>query len=149
MAQAQAAAQWCRRCGQPVRLAGGDRVEDEFRKAVHADTGQEGGRPDGHLAAPISYEPPLWRAARVLGAEFPEFHLDAWLGILRADWANLPVAAVAAHFTVPGTDAEAAEAEQQMRRKLKAALAAVQPEGTDMPELAAVPGGDGSAEAGQ
>ena len=56
MTQAQAAGLWCRRCGQAVRLEGGDLVEDEFRKAVHAATGGEACEGSEDLAAPAGRE---------------------------------------------------------------------------------------------
>jgi hypothetical protein len=52
----QAAGLWCRRCGDPVRLDGGADVPDEFRKAVHAATGQEACAGGEHLAAPAGAE---------------------------------------------------------------------------------------------
>lgn len=52
----QTVALWCRRCGKPVRLEGPEAAEDDFRKAVHAATGEELGADDGHLAAPAGRE---------------------------------------------------------------------------------------------
>jgi len=112
----QAAGLWCRRCGQPVRLIGGEIVEDGFRKAVHAATGQEMGD-YGHRAAPIDHEPPHWKSCRILTAEFEGiFVIEAWFGFLRADWAGLPAGTIAGHFEADG--------EEEMRLKLKAAVAA-------------------------
>jgi hypothetical protein len=54
---------WCMRCRQRVRLEGPPDLIEQFRKAVHADTGDEEG-PDGHLAAPVDIEPPLRAAGR-------------------------------------------------------------------------------------
>jgi hypothetical protein len=97
---------WCRRCGQRVVLAtGGD---PEYSKAVHAVTGNERGNPDGHLAAPVDAEPPLWRAAREIAARYGgAFTVEARFGFLRADWSDLavPPGVTAAHYEAD-TDAE-------------------------------------------
>ena len=80
---------WCRWCGQPVRLIGADGSPEQMRMAVHAATGDERGGLDGHAAAPQNYEPPLWRAARILTDEFGgAFDISARFGMLRADWAG-------------------------------------------------------------
>lgn len=115
LAQRETTGQWCRHCGAPVLLVGGIAVPDQFRKAVHAATGRERA-PDGHLAAPLDYEPPLWKAARELAAEFEGvFTVRARFGFLRADWARLPPGVIAGHFEAPE--------EKDMRWKLKAAIA--------------------------
>jgi hypothetical protein len=117
-----AAARWCKRCGQPVELTGGALLEGEFRKAVHAATGQETGE-YGHRVIPVPAEPPHWRACRILAAEFEGiFTVDAWFGFLRADWANIPDGTAAAHFE--------ADDEESMRRRLNAALARLRRPGT-------------------
>lgn len=51
----------CRKCRQPVRLEGGQDMEDEFRKAVHAATGEELCADGENLAAPAG--PELARAS--------------------------------------------------------------------------------------
>jgi hypothetical protein len=110
---------WCRRCGQPVELLGGD-ADPLLRRAVHAATGDERGGPEGHLAAPADFEPPLWRAARELRAEFGGvFEVGARFGVLRADWADRPHGVAVPHYTAEGIGAEAA-----MRAKLRRALIA-------------------------
>jgi hypothetical protein len=109
-----AVALWCRWCGKRVRLAGDG--EPEMRKAVHSASGRETGE-DGHIAAPQDSEPPLWKAARELEAEFGgAFRISARFGFLRADWADV---VTPEHF-------EAADADE-MRPRLKAALAAAVP----------------------
>jgi hypothetical protein len=118
MAETQAADLWCSRCGQPARLTGGPDpgLPDDFRRAVHAATGQETG-PYGHVADPVGAEPPHWRACRILTVEFGDlFTIEAWDGFLRADWRDLPAGAVAGHFE--------AEGEEAMRLRLKAAVTA-------------------------
>jgi hypothetical protein len=138
MTEAQAAGWWCRRCGQPVRLEGGEAVEEGYRKAVHAATGLETGGPEGHLAAPVDHEPPLWKAARELAGEYEgAFTLDARFGFLRADWKRVPPGDLAAHFEADG--------KEQMRRRLDAAVAAARLER----DTAAAPAVGGSAEAGR
>jgi hypothetical protein len=109
---------WCNRCGQPVLLAGDDDMPVSLRKAVHAATGAEKGAPDGHIAAPIDYEPPLWQAARELEAETGGlFTVSARYGFLRADRADLAPGVVAAHFTA----SDKAEMQVKLRRVLIAA----------------------------
>ena len=56
MTVAQAGKRWCGRCGQPVELIGPEIAEDEFRKAVHAATGEEACEGSEDLAAPIGAE---------------------------------------------------------------------------------------------
>ena len=138
MGTEQAAGLWCRRCGQPVRLIGEEVVEDGFRKAVHAATGQERG-PDTHLAAPVDYEPPLWKDARELTAKYGGvFVIGARFDFLRAEWARVPPGTAVAHFE--------ADDREQMRRKLDAAIDARRDQG--MAALAAAPGaGDAGTEA--
>ena len=101
---------WCRWCGERVEYDGGE-GDPAMRKAVHAGTGREKG-PDGHLAAPQDFEPPLWKAARELTAEFGRrFTVTARLGLLRAD----PDPPTGRHFT--GKTAE------ELRARLLEALA--------------------------
>jgi hypothetical protein len=120
MTQGEGAAWWCRRCGKPVRVDGADDGEPELRRAVHAATGDERGGPEGHIAAPVDCEPPLWRAARELRAEFRGlFDFSARFAVLRADWADLPHTAVAPHYTTSGPNAL-----EEMRGKLRRALIA-------------------------
>lgn len=109
--QAAAARWWCRRCGKQVTISGS---EPEISKAVHAATGLELGA-DGHLVAPIDHEPPLWKAAREIQADYAgTFEVDAKFGFLRADWVvsggGTPV-----HFE--------ARTEQEMRARLAEAVA--------------------------
>ena len=74
-------------------------------KAVHKATGLERGTPDGHLAAPIEFEPTLWRWARELTAAYRGvFRVTARLGVLRADWDNLPPGTTAGHYTARDRD---------------------------------------------
>jgi hypothetical protein len=109
---------WCRRCGRPVLVDGGGDDEPELRRAVHAATGDERGGPEGHIAAPVDYEPPLWAAARELRGQFRGlFDFDARFNILRADWADLPHGTVAPHYTTSGPNAL-----EDMRGKLRHAL---------------------------
>ena len=116
MGQAEAAEWWCSRCGQPVELLGGDDLPVPLRKAVHKATGWKTG-PDGHIADPISYEPPLWKAARELEAETGGlFTLSARFGFLRADWANPGHGVTAPHYT--------ADDKAAMQVKLRRALIA-------------------------
>jgi hypothetical protein len=105
---------WCNRCGRPVELGGDENLPAPMRKAVHAATGAEKGD-DGHLAAPVDREPPLWKAARELKEETGGlFAFDARFGFLRADWANLRPGVVAVHYT--------ADDKAAMRLKLRRAL---------------------------
>jgi hypothetical protein len=119
-----AAGWWCRWCGKQVLLLGAEGMADEFRKAVHADTGLEIGDLDKHTAAPQNHEPPLCRSARLLTAEFGgAFDISARFNFLRADWAG---AGVAEHYE--------ADTEDEMRVKLRAAFVSA---GRRLPELAA------------
>lgn len=109
---------WCRRCGKPVLVDDIGDGEPELRRAVHAATRDERGGPEGHLAAPVDCEPPLWAAARELREEFRGlFDFDARFQILRADWADLPHGSLAAHYTTSGPDAL-----EEMRGNLRNAL---------------------------
>jgi hypothetical protein len=131
MAEAQAADLWCRRCGRPVKLTGNAGTDAEYRKAVHAATGQEMGA-YGHLATPVDCEPPHWKSCRILTVEFEGiFVIEAWFKFLRADWAKLPVGTVARHFEADGED--------ELRLKLKAAVAGLwrAPAGDGPPSAAA------------
>ena len=106
---------WCNRCGQPVYLGGDEGLPETLRPAYHAATGSETGAPDGHLVAPVDYEPTLWKWARELKAETGGlFTFDARFGFLRADWANPDPRRVASHYT--------ADDKAAMRLKLRRAL---------------------------
>ena len=115
----QAGAQrWCRRCGKRVTVTGDD---PQLGNAAHTATGSETGPPDGHLAAPMDYEPPIWKAAREIAAEYGgAFTLDARFGFLRADWSPLAIGpgVTAAHYTAPD--------EADMLRQLDQAVAGTQ-----------------------
>jgi len=109
--QAAAPQWWCRQCGKRVTISGGD---PEISRAIHAATGRELGA-DGHLVAPIDHEPPLWKAAREIAADYAgTFEVDAKFGFLRADWVvgggGTPV-----HFE--------ARTEKEMRARLAEAVA--------------------------
>lgn len=92
---------WCRWCGQQVE----ERGTPPLVKAVHKKTGLERGSPDGHLAAPLDFEPALWRWAREVRERYKGvFEVTARLGVLRADWADLPPGAVAEHYTARDRD---------------------------------------------
>lgn len=121
---------WCRWCGKAVRHLGADGLADEFRRAVHADTGLEIGDLDRHAAAPQNFEPPLWKSARILSAEFGgRFDISARFNFLRADWAG---AGVAQHYE--------ADTEDEMRVILRSAFKSA---GLPLPELAAAKGVSG------
>jgi hypothetical protein len=125
---------WCRWCGQPVRLIGADGSPEQMRMAVHAATGDERGGLDGHAAAPQNYEPPLWRAARILTDEFGgAFDISARFGMLRADWAG---GGCAEHFEAVGENAE-----EEMRARLRAAFISAGREPSAIPEPAGAGGG--------
>ena len=92
---AATAPRWCRKCGQQVEVGGG-----ELAKAVHKKTGLERGAPDGHVAAPIDFQPTLWRHARETEAKYDGlFSVTAHLGMLRADWADPPRGVTMPHYT--------------------------------------------------
>lgn len=111
---------WCRRCGQPARRDGDGDEDPQLRRAVHAATGDERGGPEGHLVAPVDFEPPLWKAAREITADFRGlFVLSARLGVLRADWADPPRGVTARPYTADGLGADA-----KMRAQLRRALIA-------------------------
>lgn len=98
---------WCSACGKRlVKRAGG---------VVHARTGHAAGAPDGHPASPAVTEPPLWRAAREIAADYDgTFTLTARFGFLRADWAS-PGTGTPVHYEAPD--------EAGMRLRLDEALA--------------------------
>lgn len=124
MADTETTQRWCRWCGKKVLLLG--EGEPEMRKAVHEATGDEQGDLDRHNAAPQNYEPPLWRSARILTAEFGgALEISARFNFLRADWA---AGGVAEHFE--------ADTEDEMRAKLRAAYVSA---GLELPGLATVP----------
>jgi hypothetical protein len=96
---------WCSACGKRVITRGG--------RPVHARTGSECG-PDGHRASPVGTEPPLWKAAREITADYGRmFTVRADHGFLRADYA-VPGAGTAVHYEAPN--------EQEMRDRLDEAL---------------------------
>jgi len=114
LTQDAAAGHWCRRCGKRVTVTGDD---PDLARAVHAGSGQEQGA-DGHLAAPVGFEPEPWRTAREVAADYGgAFDVDARLGLLCAYWK--PGAAgpgvTAGHYT--------AHDEAEMRRQLDIAVA--------------------------
>lgn len=94
---------WCRRCEEPVLLSGPE-VIPEFRKAVHAGTGDEKGPGHGadgwHLASPVGENPLLYRQAAELEREFPEFTIEPRYGFFRADWRQdlLPPGVLISHY---------------------------------------------------
>ena len=101
---------WCARCGKRAAPAGGT--------VVHAVTGSRTGPPDGHTADPVGAEPPQWKAAREIAADYAgAFDVTAFFGILRADWTVRALG--------PGVTAGHYEAlkETEMRRLLDAAVA--------------------------
>ena len=118
MAQGDETGWWCRRCGKPVRVIGGD--DPDLSRDVHAATGDERGGPERHIVAKVDCEPPLWRAARELRAQFRGlFDFDARFGVLRADWADLPRGVTLPHYTTSGPNAL-----EEMRGRLRRALIA-------------------------
>lgn len=95
---------WCRHCGQRAAYSGGT--------SVHAETLRRTG-PDGHQASAVAGEPPLWRAAREIGADYGgAFAVSAKFGILRAGWAQ--PGAPPGHFE--------ADDEEGLRRRLDEAV---------------------------
>ena len=87
---------WCSKCGQRLETRG----DGPLAKAVHQRTGDERGAPDGHIAAPIDFEPQIWKDARELRSLYGGvFLVTGRLGILRADWADPPAGAVVEHYT--------------------------------------------------
>jgi len=131
---------WCRRCGQPARRDGDADEDPLVRRAVHAATGDERGAPDGHLVAPVDFEPPLWRAAREIAAEFRGlFTLTARLGVLRADWADPPLRVTARHYTAEGPGAEAGMRAQLRRALIAAGIAPPAGAGADAEAEATIP----------
>ncbi|MGH3250795.1 MAG: hypothetical protein ACRDOI_31955 [Trebonia sp.] len=104
---------WCAGCGRQVTAASGPDLP-----AVHTATGLVHGEPEGHLAEPVDREPPLWKAARQITADYRgSFTVDARFGFLRAEWAQPsgPRVTVTAHYE--------ADSEQEMRRLLDGAVA--------------------------
>jgi hypothetical protein len=92
MGQAGAAAKlWCEWCGEVLKLPEDGRpVHSSNRKRLH---------PDGHVVAAVSSEPPLWKDARELEAEFcGVFKIVARFGVLRADWAEPCLSGLAEHY---------------------------------------------------
>ena len=103
-------------------------------QSVHADTGLERSGMDRHVAAPQDHEPPMWKAARKLEAEFGGlFGISGAYGFLRADW-EATVISTAVHYEASGTPAEA---EAHMREQLRRACVRA---GIDPPALAGAPG---------
>lgn len=94
-------------------------------RAVHTATGLERGEPDGHPAAPIDFEPQIWVDAREISAMYGGvFTVTARLGILRADWANLPPGTWAEHYTGHDKDELTRKLNQALGRELLAAVTA-------------------------
>jgi len=97
---------WCSACGQRL-LKRGD-------LAVHARTGRAAGL-DGHPVSPVGTEPPLWKAAREIQADYGRvFTVSARFGFLRADWAGTGTG-TPVHYEAPD--------EAGMRARLDEALA--------------------------
>ncbi len=101
---------WCARCGKRAAPAGGT--------VVHAETRSRTGPPDGHPADPVGEEPPLWKAAREIAADYRgAFEVDARFGVLHARWSlrALGPGITAAYYR--------ADTGQDMRRQLDDAVA--------------------------
>jgi len=97
---------WCSACGKRVITRGG--------RPVHARTGRESDL-DGHRASPVGTEPPLWKAAREIQADYGRvFTVSARFGVLRADWAGTGTG-TPVHYEAPD--------EAGMRARLDEALA--------------------------
>ena len=103
---------WCSWCGQRVRF-----LSTVPGGAAHEVSSYVMGG-DGHRIAPVDHEPPLWRAAREITADYHgAFTIDATFGFLRADWSPgvLPEGATRAHYEAPTAD--------ELRLKLDQAVA--------------------------
>lgn len=108
---------WCARCGKRVLLAAG--------AAVHAATLARAGSPDGHDAMAVSEEPPLWKAAREIEADYGgAFTVSARFGFLRADWAAWSGKGTPAHYEAPGEDGLRRQLDAVARRGRREAGAA-------------------------
>jgi hypothetical protein len=107
---------WCPHCGQRVVFAG--------CMPVHATTFTRSGL-DGHTAHAVGEEPPWWKAARRIAADYGgTFTVTAALRILRADWVTGP-GVTAVHYTASG-GGDVHAAEEDLRRQLDEATAGVQ-----------------------
>jgi hypothetical protein len=103
---------WCADCGKRV-------TADAGGPPVHTASGHVKGGPDGHAAAPAGREPPLWKAAREITADYGgAFTVSARFGFLRAD---LTPGAVSAGGTPVHYEADD---EAGMRRQLDAVAGA-------------------------
>lgn len=116
---------WCKACGQPVRLTGSTLWPD-FRKAVHAATGEETGPGYGedgrHAAQPTDEDPVLRAQADEVEREFGGlFRISVrFRGLWRAEWKEPPG---------PGTPLPVeAHSAARMRAELRAVLAMTAPE---------------------
>lgn len=106
---------WCRHCGQRAVYSGGT--------SVHAETLRRTG-PDGHQASAVAGEPPLWKAAREIEADYGgAFTVTAKFGILRADWSpGAGAGAAAGHFEAGGPETDPGAAGADLRRRLDEAV---------------------------
>ena len=112
---------WCSVCRQPVRLRGPG-MAPEFRRAEHAETGDERGPggPDGwHVAIPTTEDPELRAEADAIEADFPMLTVSVRFGFFRADWkaSFVPFGATPRHYE--------ASAGGELRGRLRAVLGGV------------------------
>lgn len=107
---------WCAHCGRRVVFAAG--------AAVHAATLSQTG-PDGHAAGAVASEPPLWRAARQIAADYRgAFTVEASYGNLRATWTREALRALGERGTsVRYTARNSRDPEADLRRQLDEAVA--------------------------
>lgn len=106
---------WCPHCGKRVVFAGGS--------PVHAGTLSQTG-PDGHAAGAVASEPPLWRAARQVAADYGgAFAVEAAFGNLRATWTREALTALGERGTsVRYTARSREDPEGDLRRQLDEAV---------------------------
>jgi hypothetical protein len=91
-------------------------TDPDLGRTVHAATGRALG-PDGHVADPVDREPPLWRAAREIAADYGgAFDVDANFGTLHAYWSQAVTGPGMTPFHYGAPD------ETEMRRVLDAAV---------------------------
>lgn len=107
---------WCPHCGKRAVFAGGT--------AVHAATLNRSGD-DGHAAGATATEPPLWRAARQVAADYGgAFKVEAAYGNLRATWTWEALSALGEQGTsVRYTARDSSDPEGDLRRQLDEAVA--------------------------